>query len=114
MEELGLNQNDEKLDYYTITDNDALCIIPDIAFGKHIDEFEWEFINMSSPSKKSIKPLVHNQDGSKSYVSIKEPFISPDTESFLDPGYYSIIFRYRLIGDDKVNTVTLDSAFIKR
>ena len=105
LEEIGLDKTgDEKLDYYIVTDEDALCVVPNIAFGKYISEYEWEFINMSSPIKKTIKPKG----------SISEPFISPDTKSYLEPGYYSVVFRYRLTNEDKINTITLDSAFLKR
>ena len=92
------------LSTYTITDEDALCVIPDIPYGKLIDEAQWEFINVSTPTKESIIPPV----------DIKEPFIAPDTESFLKPGFYTILFRYRLAGENQINTITLDSAFLKK
>ena len=100
--ESQLNIND--LSTYTITDEDALCVIPDIPYGKLIDEAQWEFINVSTPTKESIIPPV----------DIKEPFIAPDTESFLKPGFYTILFRYRLAGENQINTITLDSAFLKK
>ena len=92
----------EDLKWYTITQEDALCVIPELSFGKHIAQSEWEFINASKPFQPHIKP---NR-------SVKEPFILHDKPSLLEPGYYNIIFRYRLTNEDKINTVTLNSAFV--
>lgn len=91
----------DRLDYYTITDNDALCIVPDISYSKHIDEFEWEFVNVSTGEK-----VVTDR-------SIFEPFIAKTDKNYLTPGYYDIIFRYRLSHNNEINTVTINSAFRK-
>ena len=100
--ELGSKNKQYNISDYTITDEDAICIIPELSYGKYIKEAQWEFINTSDPKKSSIIPPV----------DIKEPFIAPDTESFLKPGYYNIVFRYRLAGEDQINTIELNSAFL--
>ena len=94
---------EEDIKYYTVTDEDALCVIPELAYGKVIDSYDWEFINMSDPRMEPIKMKY-----------VKEPFIS-DTQSHepLKPGYYTIKFNYRLTNENKINTITLDSAFKK-
>lgn len=94
---------EEHIKYYTITDEDALCVIPELAWGKSIQEYDWEFINVSDPRMEPIKMKY-----------VKEPFIS-DTQSHepLKPGYYTIKFNYRLTNENKINTITLDSAFKK-
>lgn len=100
MEELVCDPID--FNQYLVDDWDALCVVPSIGFGKHIEGAEWEFINVSDPLKKSIKI-----EG-----SVREPFIAKNTKAPLDPGYYNIIFRYKL--DGEINEVVLDSAFIKK
>lgn len=100
LEELNAEKIQD-MEHFTISDQDALCVRPTIEYSKNISEYSWEFINMSDPKRKSIK--LNN--------SIMEPFIANTTQSFLDPGYYSIKFRYKY--GDKTNTITLDSAFKK-
>lgn len=90
----------EKLEYYTINDYDTICVVPEISFGKYIEDFEWEFKNIST-GKSIILPH-----------SIKEPFILNDEPNPLTPGYYTIIFNYRLV-DGQINKVMLNSAFRK-
>ena len=100
-----LVNNGEEFDInsYIVKDEDSLCIIPDLTYGKMIQDCDWEFINTSKPNSKPIKLCY-----------IKEPFIANTEKStVLEPGYYSVVFRYRLTGENKINTVTLDSAFIK-
>lgn len=87
---------------YTITDEDAICVIPSLPHGKYIDKYDWEFINVSKPNKESTKLNY-----------IKEPFITDNNKSPLDPGYYNIKFNYRLTNENKINSVVLDSAFRK-
>lgn len=101
--ELGSERGDRKEDikYYTITDDDTLCVAPELAFGKCIEDIEWEFVNVSSLEKISIPG------------SIKEPFIANTSKTHLTPGYYDIVFRYRLSGEDQINTVVINSAFRK-
>lgn len=93
----------EHINFYTVTDEDALCVIPELAYGKVIDSYDWEFINVSNPRMKPIKMKY-----------VKEPFVA-DTQSHepLKPGYYTIKFNYRLTHENKINTITLDSAFKK-
>ena len=91
---------EHKLDCYKITNNDALCVIPKLSFGKYISEYDWEFINKSTGQVIKLK-------------DIKEPFIAATNESFLSNGYYTVVFKYRLTNEEKINTIILDSAFIK-
>lgn len=93
--------NDRDKRFYEVTDNDALCVIPDISFSRYISDYTWIFRNDSTGKLIELK-------------SIKEPFITNDKSAFLDPGYYSIIFRYRLTNENKINEISLESAFIKR
>ena len=100
--ELGSDMvmNRDDIRRYTVTPQDSLCVIPELGFGRYIEEYEWEFINVST--RKIIK-----LDG-----SISEPFIADINNHPLDPGYYDIVFRYRLSGNqDKVNEIRIDSAF---
>lgn len=92
----------EDIKYYTITDDDTLCVVPDISFGKNIDSVEWEFVNMSSPTHESI--VLANR-------SISQPFIAKQKNETLSPGYYKVIFRYKL--GNEVNEIVLDCAFRK-
>jgi hypothetical protein len=100
LEELNAEKIQD-IEHFTISDQDVICVVPTIEYSKNISEYSWEFINMSDPKRKSIK--LKN--------SIMEPFIANTTQSFLDPGYYSIKFRYKY--GDKTNTIALDSAFKK-
>lgn len=102
--EFGTDYSKTGIDKYTITDQDALCVIPELSYGKLIEEAQWEFVNVSDPSKPTIVPLA----------DIKEPFIAPDEKTLLKPGYYNIIFRYRLSGENQINTIELNSAFLKK
>lgn len=103
-EELGFDRGFKKEDikYYTVTDNDALCIIPDIPHGRYINKYTWEFINLSDPKSGPIK------------LNSKEPFISDVKKSLLSPGYYSILFRYSFAGNNEINEIHWDSAFLKK
>jgi hypothetical protein len=91
----------ENLEYYKITDNDALCVVPELAYGKCIAEYDWEFVNASRPFEEPVK-----------LAYVKEPFITGDG-SPLTPGYYNIRFNYRLTNEKKINTIELNSAFKK-
>ena len=95
-----LVENERNINDYKVTEADALCVVPEIPYGKSIDECDWEFINTTKQTKVSLGP-------------VKEPFIANTEKSPLEPGYYSIVFRYRLTGEEKINTITIDSAFIK-
>lgn len=94
--------DERNINDYKVTDMDALCVIPELSYGKSIEEYDWEFINTSRPDLDPIQ-----------LSCVKEPFIAPTQKSFLPDGYYTIVFKYRLTGEDKINKVTLDSAFIK-
>lgn len=84
---------------FTITDMDTLCVIPDIPVGKPIDEIEWEFKNIS------------NNTSIKLDASVQTPLIAPTAKQLLSPGYYSIIFRYKI--GNEIKTIQIDSAFRK-
>ena len=93
----------ESLYNYIIHDYDALCVIPSIPHSRKIEGIEWEFVNETTGKSISLEG------------SVNEPLIAQKDKKVLDDGYYSIIFKYRLAQDtDKVNIISLDSAFIKR
>lgn len=87
------------IDDYTISQNEALCVIPEICYGLTLDndKFEWEFQNSSTGEVIKLKN------------SIKEPFIANTSKSFLTPGYYNIVFRYKW--GDEIKEVATKSAF---
>lgn len=91
--------NGESINDYIITD-DTLCCIPDIKYGLKIDDYEWEFENISNNT--SIK-----------LPSIRDVLISNTQNSVLTNGFYNIIFRYSL-SDGETNEIKLNSAFIKK
>lgn len=85
---------------FQVDKTEALCVVPNIKYLKNISEYEWEFVNATT--LKSYK-----------LPSIMEPFIaSNDSDNrALEPGYYDIIFRYRLSTKENIQEVRLDSAF---
>lgn len=95
---------------YTISQYDALCVIPEIhkwgntyerfRYGHLIESSEWEFVNRS-------QNLVTTHPS-----SARVPFISSNNGKILDDGFYDIVFRYRMGGDDR--ELRLDSAFRKK
>ena len=102
LEPLSKNDNNQSIEQYEITDFDTLCVKPTMSFGKYISDYDWEFVNVSKPNSESIKLKY-----------VKTPFIANTEKMPLEPGFYNIIFRYRLTNEDKVNEIVLDSAFIK-
>jgi hypothetical protein len=89
----------DKLEDYTISQYDALCVIPELPYGKKIDSFYWEFINKSTSEVISLN-------------NIKEPFIANNHGNYLTPGYYDVKFNFKLNKDDVINTAELNSAFL--
>lgn len=107
LEELGVGRSDNgyeyglSLDDYTITDNDTLCVVPDMKYSNiTFEDVEWIFTNASTKEYRNVE-----------YKSILEPFVGADVKKGLTPGFYNITFRYKL--DDTWNEVTLNSAFRK-
>lgn len=109
LEEIGLRFNPEtkryeyglSLDDYTITDKDTLCVVPDMKYSNiKLDETEWVFRNVSTKDKEEFR-----------YESIEEPFIGSNIKQQLKPGFYDVIFRYKI--GNTYNEVTLSSAFRK-
>ena len=99
LEEIGVN-DEFNPHSYEINNYDALCVIPNISFGKPIKDYIWEFTNVSKVNKESIQ------------ISTQEPFIAYDRYKFLEPGYYDITFKYNFDGEDNLtNKVKLNSAF---
>ena len=92
---------DRHIGHYEVTDDDTLCVIPELAFGKHISGYVWVFRNESTGEEIKVK-------------NVREPFIANSDKTHLTPGYYSIFFRYRLTNEDKINEISLESAFIKQ
>lgn len=87
----------------TVYSNEALCVVPNMKYLRHLSEYEWVFYNASTLEEIKLP-------------SIKEPFIAPTDEKqqVLKPGYYDIKFRYKLSSDtNHYNEVSLSSAFIQ-
>jgi len=96
--------NRETIEGLTINEDETLCVIPDIKYLKRITEHEWVF---------------HNASTGHDYImpTIKEPFVASKDPNYpiLDPGYYDIIFRYKLATNaDTIHEICLKSAFIQR
>lgn len=96
MKELSGN----KIEDYTIGDNEALCISLSLKFGKQIKDYEWVFKNLSNGS------LYYPQ------MNIYSPFVTHDITT-MDAGFYDIIFTYELY-DGTVKEFKLNSAFYKK
>ena len=99
LEKIGL---ENKYNNFVVKDYDALCVIPELTLSKHIKDYEWEFVNTSTLDKQNI---IINR-------SVQEPFISKSEKEFLGPGFYDVIFRYKLGNETK--EVRLNSAFYKK
>lgn len=95
---------------YTISQYDAICVIPEIhrggntyerfKYGHLIQNAEWDFINSSRN--------IHNTH----IVSSQQPIISTNENRIMEDGFYDIVFRYRISNEDKV--LRLNSAFRKK
>lgn len=90
--------NYDKESLYNITDNDVVCIIPELPKGLYIDDWDWEFINVT---RNEIIKLPNYQ----------EPYVADIKKSLLSTGYYDVVFKYK-IGND-VKTLTKKSIFRK-
>lgn len=96
---------------YTINQYDALCCIPvsinknkttEFKYGHKIEGVEWELKNNSLIENSVIEHSSSSQ----------QPFIAKSKKSLLNPGFYSIKFRYKLSDDDsKYNEMNIESAF---
>ena len=83
---------------YKVYDEDTVVIVPELPIGLEIDDWSWEFTNIS---RNEIIKLPNYQ----------EPFVANLTENPLSTGYYDVKFRYR-IGQD-IKEITRQSIFIK-
>lgn len=93
----------DDISYYTVTDKDTLCVVPDLKYSNvTYQETEWVFRNVSTAVPYEI--TMH---------SIKEPFVNDNVKSKLLPGFYDVIFRYRLDNGKEMEEVHLKSAFRK-
>jgi hypothetical protein len=102
--------NGNSITDYTISQYDALCVIPEIhkygntyerfRYGHLIEGSEWEFINQSENLTTS-----HPSSARASYIS------SNNGEPLKD-GFYDIVFRYRIGGEQR--ELRLNSAFRKK
>ena len=92
----------QSLEDYTVEDCDTVVVIPEAKYNKlTVKDVEWIFINKSQVgAEREIK-----------MVSTKEPFINKDIKKRLDPGFYDVIFRYKV--GSTPHEVRLNSAFRK-
>jgi hypothetical protein len=98
------------LEDYTISQFDTLCIVPEIhkwgntyerfRYGHLITDSEWEFVNTSTN-----ETVTHPS-------STRRPFVASSENKILPDGYYDIVFRYRLGGEQR--ELRLDSGFRKK
>jgi hypothetical protein len=89
------------LDQFTVEGNEILCVKPSFKFAHKIEKSEWEFVNVSTADQKSyILP------------STNEPYVAPQSQEQMLPGFYDVVFRYKLSNETK--EVRLNSAFYKR
>lgn len=96
LEELG---DQRTLDAYTVTDKDALVVVPEFKWGAKISNPEWIFKNATID--KIIK-----------LPSVNQPFIADTEECTLEPGYYDITFNFVMGGEE--HSIHIDSSFIKK
>ena len=95
---------------YTISQYDAICVIPEIhkggntyerfRYGHLIKDAEWEFIN------NSVNDTITHP------ASARTPIVSERKNELIKDGFYDIVFRYRLSDEDR--ELRLDSAFRKK
>ena len=98
----GMAYNESwNLDQFTVERNEILCVKPSFKFAHKIEKSEWEFVNVSTANQKSyILP------------STNEPYVAPQSQEQMLPGFYDVIFRYKLGNETK--EVRLNSAFYKK
>lgn len=91
----------DKIENYSLFDDESICICTDLKFGRYITEYEWEFENASSGD-------IFYPD-----ITTESPFVHPDKIVKLTPGYYNVNFKYKLT-DGRENVIKLNSAFKKQ
>lgn len=89
-----------KLNQFTVARNEILCVKPSFKFAHKIEKSEWEFVNVSTVARKSY-----------ALPSTNEPYVAPKSQEQMLPGFYDVIFRYKL--GNEINEVRLNSAFYK-
>ena len=94
----------DDLSGYTIDDSSALSFVPEILWGREIEDCEWIFRNVT---RDPHGPGIH-------MGSLRETISGSGSEAArLESGYYDIEFRFRLAGEGSTHTVKLASAFRK-
>lgn len=107
--------NEPRLEDFTVSQTDALCIIPTIDNGSirgyegeysrplryvHPDNSSlacgWTFYNVSTDSTSSVLPYT-------------KPILSDPLNKILEPGYYNIQFDYKLSSDGPVHSIKRNS-----
>jgi hypothetical protein len=86
-----------------IAPNETLCVVPDIKYSHEIAAVEWEFKNVSKNKSYFVRSLNGNN------ISTQSPFVAAKEK--LEPGFYDIIFRYRLKSDPTPRELRRNSAF---
>lgn len=100
----------DTIDDYTISQYDAICVIPEIhkygntyerfRYGHIITDTEWQFVNTSMN-------ITTDKPGSAIAA-----IVSSTDRKVMEDGYYDIIFKYRLSGN--VKELRLNGAFRKK
>ena len=89
-----------KIEDFTVNKNEALCVIPELNYSRlDVKEYEWVFINKSTRKEVKLR-------------SVKNPFIANEEGRLLEPGYYTIVFRYKLGSNSGIKELAVSSAFL--
>ena len=101
----GRPQRTDVLEDYLIYSNEVISIVPNIRWGHAIDQgsIEWEFRNASLNKTYNIKSWTGDN------ISAQTPFVA--AKERLAPGFYDIIFKYRLKSDPTPRVLMRNSAF---
>lgn len=96
-----------KINSFVFKNTDLLCVIPQFKKTLPIDDesVSWEFIN-----KTTQEHIIYKYDN-KNLNGIATPIIANNKNNFLSPGYWTIVMRFRFVGDGKVHEIVRDSAF---
>lgn len=106
LEPLAEDEATDPITSFFVHPEEVLCVVPDIKFAHDITESEWEFKNVS----KNKSYIVKSNDNEHT-ISAQTPFVAPN-KGMLEPGYYDVIFRYKIkSSDDTVRTLRRNSAF---
>lgn len=97
------------LEDYWVSQDETLVAVPDLSYINNISEFEWEFVNVSKNITYTNTTSHENISGQN--ISIRSPFVSSFDEQLLEPGYYDVVFKYKVVGSTDVRELKKKSCF---